>query len=433
LGRLALARSRHPAHRPARIGPFRSPLGRLLLHPAATLHRWWHELARLLVHLAHTALTGAGHAVPYLAGIVGLLAVAAALRRRAGRRRRPCYLRLLAPPEIDPATEPRGWAMLHDLLPPAPKRWLSGVPAVAFEYRWSAGGLQIGLWADPRAPVSLLLAAVRTGWPGLAVEQIDPPRLIENRAVRRAGALRLRRAEHYPLAADDGCGEPLAGLLAAAATSDPAAATVVQIVARPATGRTSARGRRAAAALRAGRRPRRLSRQAGRRRPPAGAPSPLVADPVLAGEITAVLRKAEDTAWQAAIRYAVTTSPPPKGGLRGRCRAWRVLAGRADALAAGFTVYTATNRLRRSRLPRPAGRINARRAGRTMWLSTAELASLAHLPRDPATPGLPRAGARPAPPPAAALSAALTAGGDGDRELTDAADQPDRGDPDPAG
>ncbi|TDC72768.1 ATP-binding protein, partial [Actinomadura sp. 7K507] len=91
---------------------------------------------------------------------------------------------------------------------------------------------------------------------------------------------------------------------------------------------------------------------------------------------------------------------------RGRdaARAWA--RGRAHALASAFAVFAGRNHFDRHRLRRPAPVINDRRMGRGDLLSVHELAALAHLPFDPAVPGLTRAGAASVPPPPTVPAAA---------------------------
>ena len=112
--------------------------------------------------------------------------------------------------------------------------------------------------------------------------------------------------------------------------------------------------------------------------------------------------------WDAQIRYvtATTAAPVPAGGWRERRRARPAqaqamarLRGLAHGLASATALYAGPNWLARRRLPRPAGKVNARVFRRGCLLSVPELAALAALPADPAVPGLARAGARSVPPP----------------------------------
>jgi hypothetical protein len=128
--------------------------------------------------------------------------------------------------------------------------------------------------------------------------------------------------------------------------------------------------------------------------------------------------------WDVQIRYAVTltarlaleyrgsnTEPDTStGGEWARCDGW------ADAIGSAFAAHTAHNHLRRGRLRRPRAVMNQRRlSGGQLW-SVPELAALAHLPVNPRTPGVTRAGAATiAPPPEIARTgrdgAAFTAAG----------------------
>jgi Type IV secretion-system coupling protein DNA-binding domain/TraM recognition site of TraD and TraG len=108
-------------------------------------------------------------------------------------------------------------------------------------------------------------------------------------------------------------------------------------------------------------------------------------------EARAALAKLAGPCWEVQVRYGV--AGPDRPDRQGRLRA------RAHALAAAFAVHGGRNRLGRHRLGHPARTLAARPLHRGDLLSTGELASLAHLPADPAVPGLARAGARPVPPP----------------------------------
>jgi energy-coupling factor transporter ATP-binding protein EcfA2 len=108
-------------------------------------------------------------------------------------------------------------------------------------------------------------------------------------------------------------------------------------------------------------------------------------------EARAALAKLSGPCWEVAVRYGV--AGPNRPDRHGRLRA------RAHALAAAFAVHAGRNRLGRHRLRRPARTLAARPLVRGDLLTTGELASLAHLPADPAIPGMARAGARPVPPP----------------------------------
>ena len=118
-----------------------------------------------------------------------------------------------------------------------------------------------------------------------------------------------------------------------------------------------------------------------------------------------ILDKAAQPCWAIAVRYAVATTATDRQAV-GRMR------GRAHAVASAFALFSGRNRLDRHRLRHPAQVLAARRLGRGNLVSVAELAALAHLPTDPAVPGLARAGANAvAPPPAVSRPAAIVATG----------------------
>jgi hypothetical protein len=216
--------------------------------------------------------------------------------------------------------------------------------------------------------------------------------------VATGGTLRLARPEVLPLKTDHDA-DPLRALAAAGAGLGPAEHAVVQVLARPATGRRVRRARRAARRLRDGQ-PARLTAQlldlaspgprGGARRAAARA------DPDLAAGLRAAAAKAIGPQWETLIRYAVAADLP--AGRRAGPETRR-LRGRAHALASATALYAGRNWLARRRLRRPAEKINSRRLGRGDLLSVGELAAIARLPADPAVPGLARAGARAVPPP----------------------------------
>ena len=92
--------------------------------------------------------------------------------------------------------------------------------------------------------------------------------------------------------------------------------------------------------------------------------------------------------WDAQIRYVTaTTAAAPPAGWRERLRARPAraqamarLRGLAHGLASATALYAGPNWLARRRLPRPAGKVNARVFRRGCLLSVPELAALAALP-----------------------------------------------------
>jgi hypothetical protein len=386
------------------------PLGRYVTDPGGTTAR----LARLLLH----ALAAWGPA----AGPVLAAAAAAMIAGRAWlRRRRHQVLAdgarqvvILAPPQADPAGAEALWAHLTGLLRPAWTRWWHGQPHLGWEYSWTggpAGEMGISMWVPGLIPPGLVERAVEAAWPGAHAITCPAGPALPAAVLATGGTLRLARAEILPLRTGLPA-DPLRALAGAAAALGDGEHALLQVLARPVTGARLRRARRAARRLRGGQAPRLASRllldlatpgQAGTFRRPAPA-----ADPGGATDIRAATAKMAAQQWDTQIRYvtATTAAPAPAGGWRERLRARPAraqamarLRGLAHGLASATALYAGPNWLARRRLPRPAGKVNARVFRRGCLLSVPELAALAALPADPAVPGLARAGARSVPPP----------------------------------
>jgi hypothetical protein len=383
------------------------PLGRYVTDPGETAAR----LARLLLH----ALAAWGPA----AGPVLAAAAAAVLAGRAWlwRRRHQVLANgarqvvILAPPQADPAGAEALWGHLTGLLRPAWARWWHGQPHLGWEYSWTGGaggGLRISIWVPGTIPPGLVERAVEAAWPGAhAVTTCPAAPALPAGLLATGGTLRLARAEILPLRTGLPA-DPLRALAGAAAALGDGEHAVLQVLARPVTGARLRRARRAVRRLRGGQAPRLASPllalatpgQAGTSRRAAPA-----ADPERAADIRAATAKMAALQWDTQIRY-VTAAAAPAGGWRERLRARPAraqvmarLRGLAHGLASATALYAGPNWLARRRLPRPAGRVNARVFRRGCLLSVPELAALAALPADPAVPGLARAGARSVPPP----------------------------------
>jgi hypothetical protein len=359
------------------------PLGRFLRHPGPVTSHLLHRVAHLLSEAAMPVALVLGGAA-----LIGL-STRAALRasRRRGFATDARWVRILPPPEVDPAGGEALWSNLVALLRPAWRRILSGQPHLGFEYVWQGAELKIGLWVPGPVPPGLVERAVEAAWPGARTLVVVPFSPLPGDGPATAGTLRLASAEWLPLRTDHSA-DPLRSVLGAAAGLDTDEVAAVQILARPASGRRLARARRAAWALRAGgsqTAPARLLHLSG---PSKVRARPVGADPEQARVVKEILDKAGHPQWFVGIRYAAATArqaPDARARLRGR----------AHAIASAFALYTGPhNRLRRRRLSRPAGALAVRQLGRGDLLSVPELAAMAHLPTDVAVPGLSRAGAR---------------------------------------
>jgi len=394
-------------------GPGGGPLGRYLRDPGGTVHD-------LLIH-AREWLLGPGRVlVPaaVLAAVAVLVACWWWRRRRAAAMARDGRLvAITPPPTVDPAGAETLWANLVGLLRPAWARRMSGQPHVGFEYRFGSDGVAIELWTPAQVPLGLVERAIEAAWPGAhtSTRPTAPAAVAGNEGdtVATGGVLRLARSEALPIRTDHAA-DPLRPLLGAPTGLEPGDQAVVQVLARPVTGRRVARARRAARTLHTGGSHRPVGRLLDLLTPHAARPTRAgsgsgyanldrVSALDYAAQDRAVVVKQRGASFETLIRYAVST-PRPAGndGDRGARRvAVERVRGRAHAIAAAFAGYAGHNFYTRRRLRHPAETIASRRfAGSGDLLSVPELAALAHLPVDEAVPGLVRAGAQAiAPPP----------------------------------
>jgi energy-coupling factor transporter ATP-binding protein EcfA2 len=302
---------------------------------------------------------------------------------------------ILTPPQVEPGAADALWSNLAGLL--HQHRFPDPRPHVSFELRWTTTGVTVGLWVPGTIAPHLVERAVEAAWPGAraSLHAATPPLPNEPGTRVVGGGLRLAGGPWQPLRTEHWV-DPLRALLGAAGELAGGETAVVQVLARPAAGRRLARANRTARALAGAPGPRArlvgglldLLTPGSRRTParPAGA-----GEALRMAEARAALAKLSGPCWEVQVRYGV--AGPNRRDRQGRLRA------RAHALAAAFAVHTGRNRLGRQRLHRPAHTLAARPLHRGDLLSTGELAGLAHLPADPAIPGLARAGARPVPPP----------------------------------
>ncbi|WP_051050968.1 type IV secretory system conjugative DNA transfer family protein [Nocardiopsis salina] len=329
--------------------------------------------------------------------LAGLLLCLAVLGWRIIRHRYLCrnarLVEVMQPPEATMENALAFWRHAMGLLKPRWTRWVLQ-PHLALEILASPAGLRFRVWVPGAIPPGTVERAVSSAWPGATtstshVSSDIPP--MQFGAYTTGGLLRLGRAEVYPLRTkyDD---DPLRPLLGAFEELTEGDQVLVQITARPATGRRTARARRSAA---------RLNGHTNAMMMAVDALDPTVKGsgnaraatlPGIGDDIRAILAKASSPRLACDIAYVLTTSHHDEA-------AQERLRGRAHGVASSFAAFTSgTNHLHRRRMFAPRWRSTRRFLGHGFLLSTAELAGIAHLPTDTAVPGLTRAGARPSAP-----------------------------------
>lgn len=340
--------------------------------------------------IGRSVLTDLAAVAPAVAG-VALAAVASiaaarwwATRRRAHGAR---WIQIGVPPNADPAAAPLLWVALHDLLRPRFARLLGGQPQIAWEAHASQAGTTFGIWVPGTIPPGLIERAITAAWPGatLNVEQPPPELPFTHARARASTELALAGPEWFGLRCQGGT-DPLALLFGQLSGLGADEHAVVQVVARPATGRERAKLRAAARRLRAGMPMTRTGRVLDLLLP--GPPARPGNDPTIAPDVRDVLEKASGPLFQFVIRTVVAA--PSRAAARGR----------VHAIAGAFAAFEGRARLRRHHLHRGETKLCLRTLGRRgRLISVRELSTLAHLPADSSTPGIVRAGARSVPPP----------------------------------
>ncbi|MFC4464000.1 type IV secretory system conjugative DNA transfer family protein [Streptomyces xiangluensis] len=380
-----------------------SPLVTYLRDPGGTLRA-------VLSHVAQWGIVWGPVAGPALVlAASGLGAVRWWWRRRCRRvlNADARIVSVLPPPTADPAGAEALWANLLGLLRPAWRRRLTGQPHLAWEYVFDRETIRIRLWVPGVVPPGMVERAIEAAWPGAHTRTAPapPPALLARPHAETAGGeLRLARPEALPIRTDFPA-DPIRALLGAPVSTGEQA--VVQVLARPVTGRRIAKARRAARRARAGHPVRPVSRLLDVLTPGYRPPRSRRAAPVLdrqtaleaSAEDKVIVAKQRGAPYETRIRYAITATVPDEASSEHRAAVRERLRGRGQAIASAFAAFTEHNYYRRTKLRRPEPRISERRLGPGDLLSIPELASVAHLPWDEAIPGLQRAGARAVPPP----------------------------------
>ncbi|RDI25435.1 type IV secretion system coupling TraD/TrwB family protein [Lentzea flaviverrucosa] len=369
---------------------------------------------RAVMHLRELVLTWGPVVGPALViTLTGLILARRRWQRRYHQRLMSDarLITVLAPPTVDPSGALTLWSNLVGLLRPGWLRRFSGQPHLAFELTFTADGVQIQFWVPGLVPPGMVERAIEAAWPG-AHTRTSPAKSIPDVAAGRkaeavGGELRLARAEALPIRTEHPV-DPIRALLGAPVGLGPHEKACVQVLARPVAGHRVAKARRAARRVHAGGSPHLIGRLLDLVTPgktPKSSPRTRIhgldrqAGLEYAAQDRAVVEKLRANQFETRIRYAVTTTVPDNATAGEVQAAREVLRGRGHAIASAFAAYSEHNYYRRARLRRPAAALADRRFGKGDLLSIRELAALAHLPIDEATPGLQRAGAKAVPPP----------------------------------
>ncbi|TYB40806.1 type IV secretory system conjugative DNA transfer family protein [Actinomadura chibensis] len=366
-----------------------------------------HQLSDVL------ARYGPGVAVGVLGGAATVAAARWVVWRWRNARLAPGarLIEIAVPPKVEDGSAVAWWTRLIGLILPPWKRVLYGQPHLALEYVADHNGVRFQVWVPGTIPPGLVEKTIRSAWPGATLTTRSVSRPFPDDAESAGGRLVLARPDHFPLAHVHDS-DPLRGLLGAASGLADGEHLMVQVLARPATGRRLLRGHRAAATLRGAQSAAPQAALFSMLTPGMSGhsnPTDLARQfPERADQVRAILAKAANPRFEVQILYGVATRH-----LDQAAAGW--LRAHAHEVASTFALFTSGHQyLRRRRLRHPAARLADRRLHQGYLLSAPELAALAHLPYDLAAPGVTRAGARPVAP-----SPAIPVSGPGVRVLGD--------------
>jgi hypothetical protein len=358
--------------------PITAALSQFIGDPDGTTNEVLGRATEVAIAGVPWAVTGLG-----LIGI-GYIAARSGIRWRDERMCRGGRLIEIAlPPEVERSSAVSFWTNMHDLLRPRWVRLLHGQPHFSFEMYWNGPELKFQLWVPKVVPQNIIERAISAAWPAALVADADQSAVVPHGHHVTGGELRLKAVEALSIAVSHDV-DPLRAVIGAVGELPVDQSAIVQILARPVTGRRTARAMKQALALKCDV----LSRRTiGFGRNGVGH----LPQSATSGAIT----KSSSLGWEVAVRYGVGEASG--SGLH----AMRSLKGRAHGLASAFAVYGDANRFERRRISRPAELLNSRYLRRGDLLSVAELGAVAHLPIDVSIPGVTRAGAKSVTPTAA--------------------------------
>lgn len=331
-----------------------------------------------------------GHAAFVAIGMVFvLIGVVVFVVTRRAHQRSLCgdgwALEIEVPPTADASGALVLWTNLHDLLRPRWRRFWDGQPHVVFELVWNPS-LRFRIWAPNTVSKSMVRHAIDAAWPGVTTkDNVDGEIAFPERRTM-GGELRLQAPEWFPLETDH-ANDPMRVIIGATGSMDELEGAVVQVLARPVTGRRMAKCFRAARAIQTGRPVSSWSAKLLDFLSPGPAHRPLNnSDPNRNSDLLAVRKKGASLGWEVVVRYGVFDEHEHSTTNR--------LKARAHGLASAYALFSGRNRLDRRRISRAEKTLATRRLGKGDLLSVPELAAIAHLPTDTVLPGVTRAGAR---------------------------------------
>ncbi|WP_194891339.1 type IV secretory system conjugative DNA transfer family protein [Catenulispora pinisilvae] len=374
-------------------GPNSSFLGQWLLHPADVFSR---ALAAAEQFTCDWWLVGAPALGAASCSALAYWHVMQAQHHRAVTDAAARYVVLKLPPEVEPGCAEAFWTHIHALLRPKWRRLLDRQPHLAFEFRWTSNGLNLGIWVPASISAGVVATAAEAAWPGVHAQIVSPAPIPITAQTTTGGRLRLAKPAYLPLKVKH-TSDPLRPLLQAGRKLRPSESACVQVLARPAASRRVRRLQFQITRFRT-----HTVRELGPVTPfstlldewaPSTNPRAGRTDPAHSAALRSAVTKTIGPLWAVEVRYAAgAESTGPDADKR--------VSSVAKGLTSAFGVFTERNWWAHHGLGAPTSTLTLRRMSRGDLLTVAELAGIAHLPLDAGAVGVPRAGARSiAPPP----------------------------------
>jgi hypothetical protein len=364
--------------------PANSPLGRYLLHPGQETSELLHHVLHVLDHFGHVVLLPVAVVIVVL--LVGWKVVQLLSRFRPSTSGH--LVEVMLPATVDPKRAPVFWRNVHSML--AGRRRL-GIPPpyVSFEIDSSSRGTALRFFVSPHVAPMSVGRAISSAWSGAQCQHHEATSLSRAGRFVLCGELRVAGPVWRSLWADQAT-DPLRSVLGAMEVHHDGERAIAQVLARPAGSHQRHALASATRALYAGKPTALVPRLLAAWRTTAPQPRP---DPIRSAEVHRAVDKVSDLpAFDVVVRYGVSAEVADRASRRR-------LRGRARELTAAFGVFSGDNHFVRRRRLGCRRHLERRVFGRGQILGLSELAALAHLPSDEATPGLSYAGAAAVAPP----------------------------------